>query len=250
MPSQASSQKRTNRKSLFVGAAISATVALLVTTPPGANAYLHAAAPLGGSRFVGQRCGDLMSPSQQLQVDQRQQQRRQRRMVVEAKKGKPNVPINQRGDYMQKQRMQDQMAMMKPEAGGYPLFNLYVRTPRANMWYPCGTLKGDDRSKQLVDGWIQNGFGLGGMIKSNIDKSVAGSLYAKEDSIKRLSEQICKTYPALKAAKKDFTFGYKIEYENLDEKQEVTILSQDMASGGMFDGLRNAFSRLGASAAE
>ena len=50
--------------------------------------------------------------------------------------------------------------------------------------YPCGTLKGDDRSKQLVDGWIQNGFGLGGMIKSNIDKSVAGSLYAKEDSIK------------------------------------------------------------------
>ena len=55
-------------------------------------------------------------------------------MVVEAKKGKPNVPINQRGDYMQKQRMQDQMAQMKPEAGGYPLFNLYVQTPRANMW--------------------------------------------------------------------------------------------------------------------
>lgn len=253
MPSQASLQKRTNRKSLFVGAAISVTVALAVTLP-GANAYLHAATPLGGSRFVGQRYGDLVSPSQQPHVDQRQQQRRQRRMVVEAKKGKPNVPINQRGDYMQKQRMQDQMAMMKPEAGGYPLFNLYVRTPRANMWYPCGTLKGDDRSKQLVDGWIQNGFGLGGMIKGNIDKSVAGSLYAKEDSIKRLSEQICKTYPALKAAKKDFTFGYKIEYENLDEKQDVTILSEDMNSGGMLagplDGLRNAFGRLGASADE
>ena len=53
------------------------------------------------------------------------------------------------------------------------------------------------------------------------------------DDTTGLSEQICKTYPALKAAKKDFTFGYKIEYENLDEKQDVTILSEDMNSGGM-----------------
>ena len=59
---------------------------------------------------------------------------RTEQLVVEAKKGKPNVPINQRGDYVQKQRMQEQMANMKPESGGYPLFNLYVRTPRANMW--------------------------------------------------------------------------------------------------------------------
>ena len=74
------------------------------------------------------------------------------------------------------------------------------------------------------------------------------------DDTTGLSEQICKTYPALKAAKKDFTFGYKIEYENLDEKQDVTILSEDMNSGGMLagplDGLRNAFGRLGASADE
>ena len=109
--------------------------------------------------------------------------------------------------------------------------------------YPCGTLKGDDRSKQLVDGWIQNGFGLGGMIKGNIDKSVANSLFGQEDSVKKLADQICKTYPALKSAKKDFTFGYKIEYDNLEEKQEVTILTKELAEGGPLDGIRNALSR-------
>ena len=51
------------------------------------------------------------------------------------------------------------------------------------------------------------------------------------DDTTGLSEQICKTYPALKAAKKDFTFGYKIEYDNLEEKQEVTILTKELAEG-------------------
>ena len=86
-----------------------------------------------------------------------------------------------------------------------------------------------------MDGWIQNGLGLGGMIKGNIDKSV--------DSVKKLADQICKTYPALKSAKKDFTFGYKIEYDNLEEKQEVTILTKELAEGGPLDGIRNALSR-------
>ena len=32
----------------------------------------------------------------------------------------------------------------------------------------------------------------------------------EDDSIKKLSDQIVKTYPALKKAKKDFIFGYKV----------------------------------------
>ena len=31
-----------------------------------------------------------------------------------------------------------------------------------------------------------------------------------DDSIKKLSDQIVKTYPALKKAKKEFIFGYKV----------------------------------------
>lgn len=37
----------------------------------------------------------------------------------------------------------------------------------------------------------------------------------------------------------------QIEYENLEEKQEVTILTKELADGGMFDGIRNAVSRFG-----
>jgi len=49
-------------------------------------------------------------------------------------------------------------------------------------------------------------------------------------------------YPALKANKAGLEFGYKIEYEALTTKQEVTILTADMVKAGPLDAVKNFFS--------
>jgi len=53
------------------------------------------------------------------------------------KKGKPNVPPNMRGDYKRQKemsQMRDQMvAASQPGKDGMPVFNLFVRTKRANV---------------------------------------------------------------------------------------------------------------------
>jgi len=57
--------------------------------------------------------------------------------AMEMKKGKPNVPVQMRGQYARQQEMaamRDQMiAASKPGPDGLPVFNLFVRSPRANM---------------------------------------------------------------------------------------------------------------------
>lgn len=56
---------------------------------------------------------------------------------MEMKKGKANVPPAMRGQYQRQQEMQsmreDMEAASKPGKDGLPVFNLFVRTPRANM---------------------------------------------------------------------------------------------------------------------
>lgn len=56
---------------------------------------------------------------------------------MEMKKGKANVPPNMRGQYAKQQEMQSQREQMiaasTPGPDGLPVFNLYVRTKRANM---------------------------------------------------------------------------------------------------------------------
>lgn len=141
---------------------------------------------------------------------------------------------------MAQQKMRDQMKQMRPESNGFPIFNLYVQTPRANMWYPCGNLQGDERSKSLVDGWMSNSMGMGGIVKGNIDKSIAASVFAG-NAFENLKNQVVQLYPALKNAKNELEFGYKIEYDGLEDavgKQEVTILSQEMSEGPL-DKLKN-----------
>lgn len=53
------------------------------------------------------------------------------------KKGKPNVPVNMRGDYKKRQEMaqmrEQMLANSQPGADGLPVFNLFVRTKRANV---------------------------------------------------------------------------------------------------------------------
>jgi hypothetical protein len=57
--------------------------------------------------------------------------------VWEMKKGKANVPPQMRSQYKRQQEMeamrQEMIAATKPGSDGLPVFNLFVRTPRANM---------------------------------------------------------------------------------------------------------------------
>jgi hypothetical protein len=56
---------------------------------------------------------------------------------IEMKKGKSNVPAHMRGQYKRMEelsKMRDQMMeAQRPGSDGLPVFNLYVRTPRANV---------------------------------------------------------------------------------------------------------------------
>ena len=56
---------------------------------------------------------------------------------LEMKKGKSNVPAHMRGQYKRMEelsKMRDQMMeAQRPGSDGLPVFNLYVRTPRANV---------------------------------------------------------------------------------------------------------------------
>ena len=57
------------------------------------------------------------------------------------KKGKPNVPPNMRGNYRRQKEMsemRDQMiASQTPGQDGMPIFNLFVRTKKANVSRCC-----------------------------------------------------------------------------------------------------------------
>lgn len=57
--------------------------------------------------------------------------------TIEMKKGKDNVPPAMRAQYRRQKEMQgmreQMMEAQRPGADGLPVFNLYVRTPRANV---------------------------------------------------------------------------------------------------------------------
>merc|ERR1712071_597739 len=135
------------------------------------------------------------------------------RGVITMKKGKSNVPANMRTQYKRQQemgKMRDEMeAAQKPGEDGFPIFNLFVRTKRANMWYPCGSFKGDERSGALAASYRDDGL-LSGVSKNQLDAGVAGSLY--RDLVK-LKETVARAYPQLRKSKDELEFGYKLGYE-------------------------------------
>ena len=107
------------------------------------------------------------------------------------------------------------------------------------MWYPCGSFKGDDRSAALAKGFADGGL-LSGVSKKQLDGGIAGSLYSDQA---RLKESIVRTYPQLRKSADDFVFGYKLAYEGLDKKQseEITIV-EPKEQKGVFDSIKNIFS--------
>jgi len=158
------------------------------------------------------------------------------------KKGKANVPASMRGDYQKRKQMSEQRDEMiqsrEPGEDGAPVFNLYVRTKRANLWYPCGSFKGDEKSKALCTSYRDDGI-LAGISKSQLDKGVSGSL---NQDLDRLKESICRTYPQLRKAKDEFDFGYKLAFAGLSEEQEKMILVTPAENKNWLASVKDAFS--------
>eukprot|EP00586_Coscinodiscus_wailesii_P004234 CAMPEP_0172480510 /NCGR_PEP_ID=MMETSP1066-20121228/5694_1 /TAXON_ID=671091 /ORGANISM="Coscinodiscus wailesii, Strain CCMP2513" /LENGTH=204 /DNA_ID=CAMNT_0013241891 /DNA_START=121 /DNA_END=735 /DNA_ORIENTATION=- len=167
-------------------------------------------------------------------------QRQSSRCTIEMKKGKPNVPVNMRGDYKRRQEMANQreqmLAAQTPGEDGLPVFNLFVRTKVANMWYPCGSFKGDDRSKALCTSLRDNGL-LAGISKNQLDKGVSGSLYR---DLPKLVDSICRAYPQLRKSRDELEWGYKLGFEGLSEEQSKINLVTPEESKGFFDNVKGS----------
>lgn len=126
-----------------------------------------------------------------------------------------------------------------------PVFSFYVRSEGGYMWYPCGNSVGDARSKTMVESWMSNTMGMGNMMKKNIDRSIAASMYTGENA-KDMKRQIRQMYPDFKKSKREMVFGYKVEYEGLEEvvgEQEIQVITEDMTKQeGFFNRIKNMFS--------
>ncbi|KAL7529063.1 hypothetical protein ACHAXR_002777 [Thalassiosira sp. AJA248-18] len=163
------------------------------------------------------------------------------RATLEMKKGKANVSPQMRQQYKRaqemesyRQQMQDSQ-MMGPD--GLPVFNLFVRTPLKNMWYPCGSFKGDEKSAALCQNYVDDGL-LSGISKNQLDSGVGGSLFR---DIGRLEETIIRGYPQLRKDKGNLEYGYKLAYKGLSKEQEKITVVEIKEQKGFFDGIKSAF---------
>ncbi|CAM9788462.1 unnamed protein product, partial [Phaeothamnion confervicola] len=122
------------------------------------------------------------------------------------RKGKPNVPINARGGYNNMRKMQEAM-MQQKNAGndGNPIFDIFVRTKRANLWYPAASLAGDKNAKATVDAWL-TGF-VSGLYEDSLKRGIATSVNGNRQN---LLDGVFRTYPELRKEKEGLEFGFKI----------------------------------------
>ena len=158
------------------------------------------------------------------------------------KKGKSNVPPQMRSQYARAQEMerykQAMIASQNYGADGLPVFNLYVRTGLKNVWYPCGSFKGDEKSAALAQSYASGGF-LSGLSKKQLDSGISGSLFK---DLAKLEESIFRGYPQLRKEKGKLEFGYKLSFEGLNEEQQrISVVEVKEMEGGIFGGLKNLF---------
>eukprot|EP00629_Pelagomonadales_sp_RCC1024_P009680 CAMPEP_0119271222 /NCGR_PEP_ID=MMETSP1329-20130426/7900_1 /TAXON_ID=114041 /ORGANISM="Genus nov. species nov., Strain RCC1024" /LENGTH=206 /DNA_ID=CAMNT_0007271267 /DNA_START=75 /DNA_END=695 /DNA_ORIENTATION=+ len=132
--------------------------------------------------------------------------------------GPPAMMVEQQRQYAEYQKA-------KAESG-LPSFDLYVKGPNSPTWYPAGALGGDERSKDLVEGYMGM---MSGFAKGGIDRGVASSLFPEKD---KFVARCLETYPQLKKQKANLRFGYRLSYPGLLEKRpeakEITELTEDM----------------------
>jgi len=105
------------------------------------------------------------------------------------------------------------------------------------MWYPCGSFKGDEKSAALCQSYADNGM-LAGISKKQLDAGVGGSLFR---DLARLEETIIRGYPQLRKDKGNLEFGYKLSYKGLSKEQEKIQVVEIKEQKGFLDGLKNVF---------
>mmetsp|Transcript_11816 Transcript_11816/g.17715 ORF Transcript_11816/g.17715 Transcript_11816/m.17715 type:complete len:213 (+) Transcript_11816:102-740(+) len=161
--------------------------------------------------------------------------------TIEMKKGKDNVPPAMRATYKKQKELQGMRESMMdnatPGADGFPIFNLFVRTKRANMWYPCGSFKGDERSAALCSNYRDDGF-LAGISKNQLDAGVSGSLFNDKNT---LVETIVRGYPQLRKSRNELEFGYKLAFDGLSDEQTQVQFIEIKEQKGFFAGIKSAF---------
>ena len=107
------------------------------------------------------------------------------------------------------------------------------------VWYPCGSFKGDERSGALAKSYADDGF-LAGISKKQIDSGIAGSLFRDQEKLK---DSICRAYPQLKKSRDEFEFGYKLAFFGLSpEKSEEIKIIVPKEQKGIIDNIKNIFS--------
>jgi hypothetical protein len=105
------------------------------------------------------------------------------------------------------------------------------------QWYPCGSFKGDARSKALCQNYADDGL-FSGMAKKQLDTGMAGSLFRE---IGNLAGTVIRAYPQLKKSKDNLEYGYKVAFEGLPENQEITPVKPTEQSG-ILDSIKGMFS--------
>ena len=105
------------------------------------------------------------------------------------------------------------------------------------MWYPCGSFKGDERSAALASNYRDQGM-MSGISKKQLDGGVAGSLYR---DLPKLKESVVRGYPQLRKAKDELEWGYRLSYEGLSEELSKVQVVEPKEQKGVFDGIKNIF---------
>lgn len=138
------------------------------------------------------------------------------------------IVTRETGVFMKRNRFHQPLRPNKPDEAalpedGTPVFAIFVRTNRAKIWYPLGTVKGDDKSKQLVSA-LKNAVGRA-LYENALDKGIAQTVYGKDRQ--RFLSSAIRMYPQLKRYQKDLQFGYKVAAVGLDP-QETKPVTQEM----------------------
>lgn len=153
------------------------------------------------------------------------------------------VPIDQRGEYIKQQRILEQKSKMEKEKPqGVPIFKVFVRPRVGGLWIPCGDLAGDNRALALVNAWM-SGF-LTDMYRNQIDQGIARSIFSQEDTF--IQGLIANYKPFKNYTKEQLQFGYKVEFEGLEEKvgeQKVRPLEKGMEKNWV-DNVKEGFGNL------
>ena len=149
-------------------------------------------------------------------------------------KGK-NPNIGMRGELKKRAEMEAMREQMfGDDSDGFPVFTVYVRSKTAKVWYPGGSLKGDGRSKSLVESWRDNTLMLKDQYKNSLDGGMAKSIF---DDKQKFTSSLVRMYPQLKKSQNDLEFGYTVKLPGLQEQMEkegrkdelkITLLKEDM----------------------